>query len=117
MKTPSVLLSVFAALTLLAGLALSDTAFAGETLVREWEGMGRTDTRPFDISDGWEVQWENDGEGFNLFVYDDEGETIDIVVSGRGQRSGSLYMPLGGRYFIGVHAREGRWRIRILDID
>lgn len=115
-QTFSALLSVLAALTLLAGLVVPNPAFAGETLVKEFRGVGVSDTRPFEVGNGWEIQWESSEPRLLIFVYAADGELITDVAAAANQKSGRLYFPEGGTYFLRLHG-DDKWVIRVVDID
>lgn len=103
-------------LLLLSLSALSLPVLAQERLVAEFDGDGMRNTRPFTVSDGWEVRWNASGDVFQLYLHDAEGELVSVAANQSGSGGGASYQASGGRYYFQVNAL-GAWSLQIVDLD
>ena len=86
----------------LAGPAGADDAGAGTSggdhIVQEFSGAGTTTTGLFTVEDRWEVRW-NAKQVVSVAVLSKDGS---IVAGAAGVLRGSLFVPLGGQYYLKV---------------
>ena len=94
----------------------SGSAFAQNTVVKEFSGSGGKNTRPFTVKEGWEIQWDAQGSIFQLFLYSANGNMIGVSANQQGSGEGSSYQPKGGEYYLQVNA-VGNWTIRIVQTN
>ena len=73
-------------------------ASAQETVVQEFSGIGSTTTGLFKIQNRWEVRW-NARQVVSVAVMSADGT---IVAGAAGVLRGSLFVPLGGRYYFKI---------------
>jgi hypothetical protein len=76
--------------------ASDDTAL--RDVVQEFSGAGTTTTALFTVQDRWEVRW-NARQVVSVAVMSADGT---IVAGAAGVLRGSLFVPLGGRYYLKV---------------
>jgi len=90
-------------------------------VVQTFTGSGGQTTRPFTVSDRWEIEWDARGDIFQLYLYDADGgmETPmgevprGVPANQMGPGTGSSYQSRGGSYYLQVNAM-GDWKIDIL---
>lgn len=92
---------------------VSGSAFAQDTVVKEFSGSGGKNTRPFSVEDGWEIQWNAKGDIFQLFLYTANGDMAGVPANQQGSGKGSSYQAKGGQYYLQVNA-IGNWAIKIV---
>ena len=80
-----------------------------------FEGSGMQTTRPFEVDDKWEIQWDASGMIFQVFLYDSSGSLQGIVANQQGAGTGSSFQPTGGEYYLEINAM-GNWEIEIVDV-
>jgi hypothetical protein len=95
---------------------------AGEPIIAEWTGEGRTTTRPFHVDGPWELQWtltdipSMPGTAiFHTYLQKAGGAAGDFSVIGNSNMpgTGSSYVDKGGDYYLQVNA-IGRWHIQVV---
>ena len=86
----------------------------GQEVVAEYSGNGIQNTRPFTVSNAWEVNWEASGDIFQLYLYTADGSMTGVVANQQGSGSGSSYQPQTGEYYFKVNA-IGEWNIEIVE--
>jgi hypothetical protein len=96
-------------------LIAAGDAFAQNTVVTTFSGSGSKYTLPFTVKDGWEVQYDQDGDSFQLSAYHPDGVIVDILVETDRPGKGDSYEPKGGKYYLGVNA-TGNWTIKIVQL-
>jgi len=94
---------------------VSGSAFAQDTVVKEFSGSGGKNTRPFIVKDGWEIQWDANGDIFQLFLYTANGDIKGVPANQQGSGKGSSYQAKGGSYYLQVNA-IGNWAIMVVQI-
>lgn len=82
--------------------------------LRTFDGTGTRSTRPFEVGDGWEIQWTS-SQGIRIVLFSASGEQIGVAAEQESGGSGSTFQPGGGDYFLRIEA-VGDWEIRIVDI-
>lgn len=103
-------------LALAAALLLSGGLVAQEgRVVASFSGSGGTNTRPFTVRPGWEIQWDADGSIFQLYLHSGGGEMLGVPANQQGAGEGSSYQPAGGEYYLQVNAIGG-WKIKIVQL-
>jgi len=85
-------------------------------IISSFSGNGGKNTKPFDVPNGWEIQWTTNGSIFQLYLYDVRGNLIGLPANQVGSGSGDSYQALGGRYYLQVNA-IGTWKIIILKVN
>jgi hypothetical protein len=73
-------------------------ATAQDTIVQEFSGSGTTTTGLFKVQDRWEVRW-NARQVVSVAVMSADGT---IVAGAAGVLRGSLFVPLGGQYYLKI---------------
>jgi len=73
-------------------------ASAQDNIVQEFSGSGSTTTGLFKVQDRWEVRW-NARQAVSVAVMSADGT---IVAGAAGVLRGSLFVPLGGRYYLKI---------------
>jgi hypothetical protein len=71
---------------------------ADDNVVQEFSGSGTTTTGLFKVKDKWEVRW-NARQVVSVAVMSSDGT---IVAGAAGVLRGSLFVPLGGQYYLKV---------------
>ncbi len=94
-------------------LAASQGADQRTLIVQQYEGNGALNTRPFTVSQAWEVQWNASGDLFALYLHDGSGDLVDVAASQMGSGSGSSFFPKPGTYYFQVNTL-GPWSLRIV---
>ena len=95
---------------------LAGNTFAQDTLVQTFSGSGGKNTRPFSVSDGWEIQWDARGGIFQLYLYRGDGEIEGVPANQQGAGKGASYQAKGGQYYLQVNA-IGNWTIKIVQTE
>jgi hypothetical protein len=88
---------------------------ASEKIIYSWSGRGVVTTRPFKVSGRWELQWDADGEFFQVYLKSAEGEMLGVLANQAGKGPGSAFYPKGGEYYLQINA-IGDWRIRVVNV-
>jgi hypothetical protein len=73
-------------------------AAAQDNIVQEFSGSGSTTTGLFKVQDRWEVRW-NARQVVSVAVMSADGT---IVAGAAGVLRGSLFMPMGGHYYLKI---------------
>ncbi len=92
---------------------VSGSAFAQDTVVREFSGSGGKNTRPFTVKNGWEIHWDAKGDIFQLYLYTANGDMAGVPANQQGSGKGSSYQAKGGHYYLQVNAL-GNWAIKVV---
>jgi len=74
-------------------------ARADDNVVQEFSGSGSTTTALFKVKDRWEVRW-NARQVVSVAVMSADGT---IVAGAAGVLRGSLFVPLGGQYYLKIN--------------
>lgn len=94
---------------------LGETVVAQDSVVQSFSGSGGKNTRPFEVKDGWEIQWDAKGSIFQLFLYTEKGDLEGLPANQQGPGEGSSYQPKAGIYYLQVNAL-GNWTINIVPV-
>jgi hypothetical protein len=100
-------------LLIVALLLVSSDAYA-QKVVEQFSGSGIKNTRPFTVSDPWEVSWDANGSVFQIYLYDAGGSMEGVLANQQGPGEGSSYQPTPGRYYLKVNA-VGNWSVEITE--
>jgi|SRR6056297_2242313 len=92
-----------------------DTTKSNEELIVEHSGKGVKTTRPFTTNGPWEIQWDAEGQIFQIYLYSGEGNLVDVAANQTGAGTGSYYNPKDGTYYIEVNAM-GNWELKIINV-
>ena len=95
------------------GLKVSD-----EPIIESYSGNGMQTTRPFVVKTSWEMQWDTKAEDFMLFqvyLYDGDGNLVNIVANQTKPGKGSYYSPKGGTFYLNTNA-VADWEIKIVEV-
>lgn len=86
----------------------------------QWSGNGLTTTRPFRMTGPWEIQWESQRDGIQIYLYRPGGPTgqtmLGVLANQSGPGRGSAYVPNGGEFFLNINA-IGRWSARAVRVQ
>lgn len=95
-----------------------------DDIVITFSGSGTKTTRPFTVSNGWEIQWEYDagnqfdGIGhFSIILHNESGEIVDFVANQISSGSSSFYHPQGGKYYLEINSVPGNYRVKIKQVN
>jgi hypothetical protein len=94
-------------------------AHAEERTVLELSGTGLKNTRPFTVSDGWELQYTaypTDAIYFIVVLNAEDGSLVDGLANQTEAGSGSSYQAKGGTFTLSINA-AGRWHIKIVQVE
>mgnify|MGYP006274356745 CR=1 FL=1 len=80
-----------------------------------YSGKGMKTTRPFSIGGPWEIKWDAEGQVFQIYLYNNEGNLVDVAANQTGAGTGSYYNPKEGTYYIKVNAM-GSWELKIIKV-
>jgi hypothetical protein len=86
-----------------------------DPILAELSGSGGRNTRPFTAPAAWEIQWNAQGQVFQIYVYSEVGELVGVAANQLGAGKGTSYQPRGGRYYLQVNA-TGSWTIRVVEV-
>ena len=89
---------------------------AADRLIQKYGGNGRKITRPFRTSGPWEVQWQNDGAGFAIWLHASDGERLDLLANEASAGSGSSFVPTAGSYYLDISGSD-LWIVRVVEIE
>ncbi len=98
--------------------ALLTAGAVADTVIKEFSGSGPLTTRPFDVSDKWEIQWNSVGERdmFAIKLRTADGEYKGLLVNNMNPVNGSSYQPKGGSYYLEIEG-GGNWEVKIVEVD
>ncbi|OEG62201.1 MAG: hypothetical protein BHK79_02850 [Halanaerobium sp. MDAL1] len=85
-------------------------------VIAEYSGNGTQNTRPFEVNSPWEIQWDAEGQIFQLYLYDSSGNLIDVAANQMEAGKGSYYSPKTGSFYLQVNAM-GDWQLKIVNVD
>jgi hypothetical protein len=92
---------------------------ANDSIIKSYSGNGTQTTRPFVVKTSWEMQWDTKAEDFMLFqvyLYDGDGNLVNIVANQTKPGKGSCYNPKGGTFYLNINA-VADWEIKIVEIE
>ena len=79
-------------------------------------GTGSLNTRPFNTTGPWEIQWNAEGDIFHVSVYSATGDRVGVAANQQGAGDGASYQPKPGTYYLNVNAL-GKWSMEIVEIE
>lgn len=91
------------------------TQTSRETLVTSFTGSGAQTTRPFTVSDRWEIQWDASGDLFQIYLYGARGDIVGVAANQLGPGSGRAFQPGAGSYYLQMNAM-GNWTVRVVQL-
>jgi len=112
-------------LSLLALLCASHAALA-ELVIREFHGVGRTDTAAFNARSPWLIEWssrpptaiDHKPAHFEVHLYEaGNHQYAGRVVQHGGTGSGNVLIEQSGRFFFRVQGQATEWRLKAIQID
>lgn len=84
-------------------------------VIHEFSGVGKHATRPFVVSDRWEIQWEFTGLRNSVIeVKSAVGEFLGLACNNIGATKGSAYQPRGGEVFLSITG--GSWKVKVVQL-
>jgi len=96
-------------------LLLAGVAFAAEDqIVVELTGNGSRTTRPFTVTDGWEVRWTATNE-LSLFLLDAQGQPLEALGHSLGDAGGATYHAKGGTYLLRISS-NAHWTVTVVQL-
>lgn len=111
--------------TLLALLSVGGAA-AAEVVIREFRGMGGTDTAVFSASSPWLVEWrsrpptaiDTDPAHLVVLLYEvNTNEFLGRVAEHSGVGRGEMLIERGGRFRFRVQGQATEWQLKVIQID
>ncbi|SDI97286.1 hypothetical protein SAMN04515654_12167 [Halanaerobium congolense] len=85
-------------------------------VIAEYSGNGLKNTRPFNTNSAWEIQWNAAGDIFQIYLYDSNGNLVDIAANQMQPGEGSYYSPKTGTFYLEINAM-GDWKVEIVNVD
>jgi len=79
-------------------------ALAQGAVIKMFSGSGGRNTQPFVTTSPWEIQWNAQGDIFQLYLYTASGDMVGSPASQQGSEKGSSYQPKAGKYYLQVNA-------------
>lgn len=104
-----------ALITLMLIVGMCVVVYADNTIT-EFNGSGQHTTRPFTAPDKWEIQWEAEGDIFQIYIYKANGDLEGVAANQMGPGKGSAYQPKGGSYYLTMNA-VGTWKVTIVKVQ
>lgn len=107
-------------------LLLACGAATAEMLVREFSGIGRTDTGSFTVESPWLVEWSSrpptaiDHKPAHLEVHlynASTNEYVGRVLEHAGVGRGDILIEHSGRFLFKVQGQATEWRLKVIKID
>lgn len=87
---------------------------AEEQIVVELTGNGSRTTRPFTVTDGWEVRWTATNE-LSLFLVDAQGQPLEALGHSIGDAGGATYHAKGGTYSLKISS-NAHWTVTVVQL-
>ncbi|MGR3178522.1 MAG: hypothetical protein ACUZ8E_10740 [Candidatus Anammoxibacter sp.] len=84
-------------------------------IIASFAGSGGKNTRPFNTSGPWEIQWDANGDIFQLYLYTADGSLRGVPANQQGSGKGTSYQPKAGKFYLQVNA-IGSWQINIVPV-
>ncbi|MCF8307415.1 MAG: hypothetical protein K9I68_00245 [Bacteroidales bacterium] len=97
-------------------LFVSFGLFAQEKIIKNFSGSGGKNTRPFEVDDGWELQWNAEGDFFQIYLYNADGSLKGVPANQQGDGEGNSYQANGGKYYLQINA-IGEWDVNIVQLN
>lgn len=85
-------------------------------VIAQYSGNGTQNTRPFNVNNPWEIQWDANGQIFQVYLYDGNGNLVDVAANQMEAGKGSYYSPKTGSFYLQVNAM-GDWKIKIVKVN
>jgi hypothetical protein len=113
------------AIALLALLSTGAVA-AADTVVREFQGIGRTDTAAFTIESPWLVEWwsrppsahDHKPAHLEIHLYDAvTNRYAGRVVQHAGVGNGNVLIEQSGRFRFLVQGQATNWQVKVIQVD
>ena len=100
--------SIFILIVLLAA-----PAAGADEVIAEYKGSGAHNTKPFEASGPWKIQWSAEGYMLQIHLKTMDDKLVDILAFQMAAGSGSKQQLKPGRYFLHVNT-DGKWSIKIV---
>ena len=94
----------------------TDETKSTNKMIVKHSGSGMKTTRPFKTEGPWEIQWNAQGDIFQIYLYNESGNLVDVAANQMGAGEGSFYSPKKGSFYIEVNAM-GKWELKIIDLN
>ena len=114
-------------IALVLGLLIATPAVAGlEIVLREFRGIGQTNTEPFSATSPWVIEWwsrpptaiDSDPAHLEVHLYDAlSGEYLGRIVRHPGVGRGDVLIERSGRFRLRVQGQATNWELRVMQID
>lgn len=85
-------------------------------IIAQYSGNGLKNTRPFTVNSAWEIQWNAAGDIFQIYLYDSNGNLVDIAANQMQPGEGSYYSPKTGTFYLEINAM-GDWEVDIANVN
>lgn len=96
-------------------LLLTGVAFAAEEqIIAELTDKGSRTTRPFTMTDGWEVRWTATND-LSLFLLDAQGQPLEALGHSLGDAGGTTYHAKGGTYSLTISS-NAHWTVTVVQL-
>ena len=94
------------------------TPVTADELIKEFEGNGIQNTRPFTVDGPWEVQWSSVGEGLLVILILTKDDTsLNVAASQDVPGRGASFQPKGGEYYLSIIGAGSSWTVRVVRIE
>lgn len=103
--------------TLLCCVITTAVLAANEQIVFTHSANGTRNTRPFTVTDRWELRWDTKGEKLAIFLFTADGESQGMLpmVTQNKPGSDSSYYPKAGSYYLKV-VTDGDWTVTVVQL-
>lgn len=106
----SLISAVLGVVLFFGGIALA----AEEQIIQQLTANGSRTTRPFTVTDGWEVRWTADKD-LSVFLLDAQGQPLQALGHSIGEGTGATYHAKGGTYSLSI-ASNAHWTVTVVQL-
>lgn len=101
-------------------------AVADEQVVREFRGIGQTETEPFYVNAPWLIEWwsrpqariDHKPSHLEVYLYNaSTNEFLGRVARHAGVGRGEVLLDHSGRFRLRVQGQATNWELRVIKID
>lgn len=79
----------------------------------ELSANGMKTTEPFTVDSSWKLKWDAEGSIFQAYLYNKNGNLVNVIANQQGAGKGSSYYPKAGEYYLQINA-IGNWSLKVV---